>query len=76
MIFLNRIHSTASSVAEYVRIWDYLFILFLFYFNCVCVFFLFRKDSDFSSVLYGVILLSRKTVNFILDLLCSSFLFN
>ena len=74
MIFLNRIHSAASSVAEYVRIWDYLFILFLFYFNCV--FFLFLKDSDFSSVLYGVILLSRKTVTFILDLLCSSVLFN
>ena len=73
MIFLNRIHSAASSVAEYVRIWDYLFILFLFYFNCV---FLFRKDSDFSSVLYGVILLSRKTVTFILDLWCSSVLFN
>ena len=74
MVFLNRIHSAASSVAEYVRIWDYLFILFLFYFDCV--FFLFRKDSDFSSVLYGVILLSRKTVTFILDLLCSSVLFN
>ena len=75
MIFLNRIHPAASSVAEYVREWDYLFILFLFYFNCV-FFFLFRKDSDFSSVLYGVILLSRKTVTFILDLLCSSVLFN
>ena len=40
------------------------------------MFFLFRKDSDFSSVLYGVILLSRKSVTFILDLLCSSVLLN